>query len=152
MFRKLLMTAALALGAGQASAASSTPTTYDFLAIFPSVGSFSFQFLDSDFDALVSLDEVIPGTIDPLFSSLPLILGVPTVAGFADGGSLHPTLGTPVWFFGSSTGGQTSSPASTFTYSISPVPTTVPVPATLPLAVAGLGALGLLRRRKAGRA
>lgn len=104
--------------------------------------SFSLIFEDEDADELFKLDELVS------FSGLPLgsveftqIDRVPDIMGVTIGTGGH-------WYFSGPTS-ESILDKDYWTYSKTAV---VPLPASLPLMLAGLGGLGLLARRKKKRA
>jgi uncharacterized protein (DUF697 family) len=133
--------------AGGASAATLTATSADGIA-----PSFTIGFTDSNNNNLFDLSELEAFSGFFLFVQADVVLAVPEIAGISVAGSVPGAILGPlagVWYFdGAGSLDNTFDVGAApgfWTYDISFA--TVPLPATLPLVVAGLGGLALSRRR-----
>lgn len=110
--------------------------------------NFTITFTDTNNNRLFDIGEL--ESFSGFINQYPTLLGVPAIAGISVAGELagvlQPAPGS--WTFGSPSGQFASTP-NFWTYEIKGL-AAIPVPATLPLLLAGLGGLALLRRRARG--
>lgn len=107
--------------------------------------NFTITFTDTNNNRLFDIGE-LESFSGPLVSAYPTLLGVPTFAGISVEGVLPGvTLAPGSWIFAGPSIVYSATP-NFWTYEIRGL-AAIPVPATLPLLLAGLGGLALLRRR-----
>lgn len=145
--RKIACTAAFALSVlvgGTASAATLTATGNE-----GPQENFIITFTDTNRNRLFDISE-LESFSGPWTTVYPILLGVPAIAGISVAGELAGVIESAPgsWIF-TNPSVQFASTPNFWTYEIKGL-AAIPVPATLPLLLAGLGGLALLRRRARG--
>jgi hypothetical protein len=139
----------LALGIGAHPALADT--IYDFTAMSNNLGvvqNFILQYVDTNNDGRVELDEIIPGTFSGVWTISPYIdwkTSLESVPAYDPSYSPYTNGVNDYWVFGDGVFGDANLSASLFTYTQTPE---VPIPPSVFLLSAGLIPLAWARRKK----
>ena len=134
-----------------AVATASEAATLSATSVNPSfITDFTVSFDDTNADGLLQFTEITSFSGLKIFgTTYTVITGAPPVTGFVERGG-DCDLGCTFWNFAENgLSVPISAPANNWTYTIDGLDATIPLPATLPLLLAGFGALGVAARRKA---